>query len=89
MTAALLIYVFRRLTPGVFLSVLGFAGWSLTILEVIPAFGGNASVDLAMTRCIVLAKVVAAVGLILLALEDPTGHQPGHPASASAAHAAR
>jgi signal transduction histidine kinase len=70
MTALLLIYVFRRLTPGVFLSVLGFAGWSLTILEVVPALGGNASVDLAMTRCIVLAKVVAAVGLILLALED-------------------
>ncbi len=70
MTALLLVYVFRRATPGVILSVLGFVGWSITIFGVFPALYANPMVDLAMTRCIVLAKVVAAVGMILLALED-------------------
>jgi signal transduction histidine kinase len=69
-TALLLVYVFRRPTPGVILSVLGFVGWSLAILAIFPAIGANHTVILAMVRCIVLAKVVAAVGMILLALED-------------------
>jgi signal transduction histidine kinase len=70
MTAALLIFVFRRFSPGVFLSVLGFTAWSTSILLSIPAILHNPFIDLAMTRCIVMGKVVAAVGMILLALED-------------------
>jgi len=70
MTALLLIYVFRRVTPGVFLGVLGFAAWSIAIFGIFPSLYANPAIELAMTRCIVLAKVGAAVGMILLALED-------------------
>ncbi|HEY1901702.1 MAG TPA: HAMP domain-containing sensor histidine kinase [Terracidiphilus sp.] len=70
MTAALLISVFRRFSPGVVLSVIGFSVWSLFILEILPSIGQNPAVDANLTRVVVLGKVVAAVGLILLALED-------------------
>jgi signal transduction histidine kinase len=70
MTALLLIFVFRRFTPGVVLSVMGFLGWSLTVLEISPWITADAGLDLILIRIIVLGKVVAAVGMILLALED-------------------
>jgi signal transduction histidine kinase len=70
MTAALLIFVFRRITPGVFLSVLGFEAWSATLLFIFPAVSQNRVFDIDLTRCIVMGKVVAAVGMILIALED-------------------
>jgi signal transduction histidine kinase len=70
LTALLLIAVFRRVSPGVVLSTLGFTAWSLTMLEVLPSIGQNVAIDTNLIRIIVLGKVVAAVGLILLALED-------------------
>ena len=70
MTALLLISVFRRFTPGVFLSTLGFLVWSLFIFEIFPSVAGNLAVDTRLTRIVVMGKVIAAVGLILLALED-------------------
>jgi hypothetical protein len=70
MTALLIVFVFRRISPGVFLSVLGFLAWSLSILEIFPSIGSNPAIDGNLIRVIVLAKVVAAVGMILLALED-------------------
>jgi signal transduction histidine kinase len=70
MTALLLIYVFRRLSAGVVLSVLGFMAWSLTILEIFPSIASNPELDLSLIRIIVMAKVVAALGMILLVLED-------------------
>jgi len=70
MTALLLVYVFRRFTPGVALSVMGFLAWSLTILEISPSITSNPALYLGLVRIIVLGKVVAAVGMILLALED-------------------
>ena len=36
MSALLLIFAFRRFSPGVFLSVMGFAAWSLTAVEIFP-----------------------------------------------------
>ena len=70
MTALLLVYVFRRISPGVILSLLGFSAWSLAILLIVPAISRNPVVDTTLIRVIVMGKVVAALGLILLALED-------------------
>jgi signal transduction histidine kinase len=70
MTAALLIFVFRRTTPGMFLGVVGFCGWSLSPLFIFPAISHNPVLDLFFTRLVVMGKVVAALGMILLALED-------------------
>jgi signal transduction histidine kinase len=70
LTALLLIFVYRRFSPGVTLSVLGFTAWSLTILEIFPSIALNSTLDLNLIHVIVMGKVVAAVGMIMLALED-------------------
>ncbi len=68
MAAVLLVFVFRRFSPGVFLSVLGFVAWSLFFLRMIPWVDQHAAFGL--SQVIVMAKIVAAVGMILLTLED-------------------
>jgi signal transduction histidine kinase len=70
MMALLLISVFRRFTPGVFLSTLGFLGWSLFIFDIFPSVANNPLVDARLMQIVAMGKVVAAIGLILLALED-------------------
>jgi len=70
MTALLLIFVFRRVTPGLVLSFLGFFIWSLSILNIFPAITMHPALHLDFVRLIVMSKVVAALGMILLALED-------------------
>jgi len=70
MTAMLLFFVFRRFSPGVILSALGFLAWSLFILEALPSIGLDSPLATDLDRIVVLGKVVAALGLILLALED-------------------
>jgi len=69
-TALLLVFVFRRISPGLIPSVLGFAAWSLSILEIFPSIANDPVIDLYLARFIVMGKVVAAIGMILLALED-------------------
>jgi signal transduction histidine kinase len=68
LTALLVVSVFRRVSPGVLISVLGFVVWSLPILLMFPFFHVPV-IGLALMRAIVMAKVAAALGLILLALE--------------------
>jgi signal transduction histidine kinase len=70
MTAVLLVYIFRRISLGVILSVLGFVAWSLPILEMFPAIHFNPALDLCLVRISTMGRVVAAMGMILLALED-------------------
>lgn len=70
MTALLLIFVFPRLSPGVVLSALGFLAWACAALEIIPAVADNAVLDLHLIHAVVLGRVVAAMGMILLTLED-------------------
>jgi len=70
MTAVLLISVFRRMSTGVMLSVTGFVLWASPIFLILPVVSGNAALDTGLTRAIILGKVVAAMGMILLALED-------------------
>ncbi len=70
MTALALVFVFRRFSPGVFLSVLGFLAWSLSFLRIVPWVTLNTALDLNLIRVIVMGKVVAAVGMLVLVLED-------------------
>ncbi|UWZ85650.1 ATP-binding protein [Occallatibacter riparius] len=68
MTALLVVSVFRRLSPGVAISVLGFTVWSFPFLLMFP-LSQMPLLALWLMRAIVMAKVAAALGLILLALE--------------------
>jgi signal transduction histidine kinase len=70
MTALLLFFVFRRISAGVVLSAFGFSAWSLIILEIFHFIANNPGVSLDLDRLVALGKVVAALGMILLALED-------------------
>jgi signal transduction histidine kinase len=70
MTAILLGFVFRRVSPGVVLSIIGFAAWSLSGLQVIPALGSHWGMSITLIHIIVMGKVVSALGMIMLALED-------------------
>jgi signal transduction histidine kinase len=69
-TALLVFYVFRRLSPGTFLSMLGFIAWSLSIGVIAPVVIAHPMLFLSMLRVSSMGKVLAAVGLILLTLED-------------------
>jgi len=70
MTVVLLMFVFRRFSPGIFLSVMGFTAWSLSFLRMVPWVWSHSTFDLNLVRVIALSKAVAALGMIVLALED-------------------
>lgn len=70
MTALLVIFAFRRFSPGVVLSAMGFAAWALPAVRDFPGIAAHEVASLHLVQVISLAKVVAAVGMILLALED-------------------
>jgi signal transduction histidine kinase len=68
-TGLLVISAFRRPSPGVVISVLGFFAWSLAILLIFPAFHGPL-INLILLRIVIMAKVGTALGLIILTLEN-------------------
>ncbi len=71
MTVVLLVFVTRRFSPGVFLSVLGFT--RLVAFRSCRCFPGSATTPASTSiwsRVIAMGKVVAALGMIVLALED-------------------
>ena len=70
MTVVLLIFVFRRFSPGVLLSVLGFSLWSFACVRLLPWVSFHPEFETNLLRVIAMAKVVAALGMIVLALED-------------------
>lgn len=70
MTALLVVASFRRLSPGVLVSVLGFVAWSMPMLQISPLAQHDHLIGLMLARLIIMAKVAAALGLILLALEN-------------------
>jgi len=70
MAAVLMVFFFRRFSPGLLLSVTGLVAWSLWALSVIPAISGNPLLDADLIRIVVMSKVVAALGMIVLTLED-------------------
>ena len=69
MAALLVLSVFRRLSPGVVISLSGLVVWAMPILLIFPMFHVGL-LGLWVMRAIVMAKVAAALGLILLALES-------------------
>lgn len=72
-TTALLVFsVFRRFSPGTLLAGLGFFAWSANIGQTLP-FGHHAQISATLVCIIVMGKVVAAIGMILLTLEDQLG----------------
>ncbi|MFP5276178.1 MAG: sensor histidine kinase [Acidobacteriota bacterium] len=70
MTALLVGFAFRRFSPGGVLGILGFLGWSLMGVRNLPAVTGSPVLELHLVQIIVMSRVVAAIGMILLALED-------------------
>ena len=70
MTALLMAFVFRRVSPGVILSVAGFVVWSLYPLQILPFFAHIPELQIDLVRIIVMGKVVTALGMIVLTLED-------------------
>ncbi len=71
LTAALLVFfVFRRFSPGTVLSGIGFIAWSLNFSDILPFAATNPALHITMLRLVSLGAVVAAIGMILLALED-------------------
>ncbi len=67
-TALLFALAFRRLTAGVVFTVGGLASWSVALM--VEPFMGAASAPVVLIRILNLMKVVAAVGMIVLVMED-------------------
>jgi signal transduction histidine kinase len=70
MTSLLVGYNFRRLSPGVFLSISGFIAWALPPFFLMQPVEGITLSSLLLLRVAILGKVILAIGLILLVLED-------------------
>ena len=69
-TALLVIYVFRRFSPGVAISFVGLMGWACPVLLSLHGISSKPGLTLGLVRLVVLSQVITAVGLILLALEN-------------------
>jgi len=70
MSALLVLFTFRRLSPGVLLSTAGFLAYTLPPISLFTPAGANPHALLLLTRIVDLGKVVVAIGLILVVLED-------------------
>ncbi len=70
LAAMFIVFVYRRFSPGVLLSVAGFAAWSFDILEAIPAIAQTPATHPELSRVLEMGKGLAALGMIVLALED-------------------
>jgi len=70
MTALLVIYTFRRVTPGVILATVGFLAWALPPFIGAQDAASIGPATLYLARTMILGKVAIAIGLILLVLED-------------------
>ena len=68
--ALLLLFLYHRISPGTLLSAAGFFAWSLHYIVLIPRGGPHPAVYLAISRFASMGVVVAALGMILIALED-------------------
>ena len=67
-TALLFALAFRRVTAGVVFTVGGLVAWSLP--ELLETLLGLTQVPFMLVRALNLMKVIAAVGMIVLVLED-------------------
>ena len=69
MTALLVLYAYRRATPGVLLTTVGLIVWAIPpfLCSLMHCTG---SLLISLDRAWILSKVLFAVGLLLLAMED-------------------
>jgi signal transduction histidine kinase len=70
LTALLVFFFFKRFSTGTLLSGLGFIAWSFGIAVRIPEVMSHPVLHLMVLRLVTMGSVVAAMGMILLALED-------------------
>jgi len=68
--ALLIIAIFPRVSPGVLFSVFGFGAWAIEFLIASGAPLFATDMQQFFAHIVVMGKVVAAVGMILLSLED-------------------
>ena len=68
MAALLFASAFRRLSPGVVFTVGGLVAWSLPVLLV--PMGGPLLLPVELLRVLNLMKVITAMGMVVLVLED-------------------
>lgn len=68
--ALLVVLVFRRFSCGVWMSSLGLVAWACPLLLTFNQVALRPDLSLNVIRVIILAKVVTALGLILVALEN-------------------
>jgi C4-dicarboxylate-specific signal transduction histidine kinase len=69
-TALVIFYLFRRVTAGTILSSLGFLAWTLYVVVLVPEVVAHPLLQVTLQHVSVMGKVVVAVGLIVLALEE-------------------
>lgn len=69
-TALVIFYLFRRFSPGTTLSAFGFFVWTLNVIGIVPSLAGGPDALFWVMRASVMGKVVAAVGLLVLAFEE-------------------
>jgi two-component system NtrC family sensor kinase len=72
-TALLVIYRYRRISPGVVLVTCGFVAWALPPFFLI--YGGQfpwvaGMTAIILSRAAIMGKVLVAIGLVLVVLED-------------------
>jgi signal transduction histidine kinase len=70
MTALLVVYTFDRLSPGVLLTIFGFLAWALPPFFLTKSAGAAEMTPTLIARIVILGKIVVAMGLVLLVLED-------------------
>jgi signal transduction histidine kinase len=70
LAAMFLLFVFRRFSPGVLLSVAGLVAWALNTFEAFSAVAPRPAMHLGLSRIFEMGELVAALGMIVLALED-------------------
>jgi two-component system, NtrC family, sensor kinase len=70
MTALLVVYSVRRLSPGLFLAVSGFIASAVPPIFYMQSAGNITATGVILARAVTLGKVVLAMGLILLVLEE-------------------
>jgi signal transduction histidine kinase len=77
-TALLVLFTFKRFSPGVVLATAGFLAWTIPP-HVLAQLGSRYELAvIVLARIFVLSKVLVAMGLILLVLEDEvTKNQTG------------
>lgn len=71
MTTLLVCYTFPRLSPGVFLTSSGFVLVAIPpFFQLVNPFVPFDSATIVLARMVILGKIIVAMGLILLVLED-------------------